>query len=133
MVYCFIWGSALDSSALHLSCLITSIASHITIILIITIKHHQIKHRTLDYRYNSDFDDNVGHWQVVKHPTKQGWTRLLYSCKVKLFPWIPEFIVKFLTSTALKESTSWVKKEYVRMFRGLLLYCCCYISYLVVH
>ena len=20
---------------------------------------------TLDYRYNSDFDDNVGHWQVI--------------------------------------------------------------------
>jgi hypothetical protein len=66
---------------------------------------------TLDYRYNSDFDDNVGHWQVMKHPTKAGWTRLLYSCKVKLFPWIPEFIVRFLTSNALKESTTWVKKE----------------------
>ena len=66
---------------------------------------------TLDYRYNSDFDDNVGHWQVQKHPTKPGWTRLLYSCQVKLFPWIPEFIVRFLTSNALKESTSWVKKE----------------------
>ena len=66
---------------------------------------------TLDYRYNSDFDDNVGHWQVQKHPTKPGWTRLLYSCKVKLFPWIPEFIVRFLTSNALKESTGWVKKE----------------------
>lgn len=66
---------------------------------------------TLDYRYNSDFDDNVGHWQVQKHPTKPGWTRLLYSCRVKLFPWIPEFIVRFLTSNALKESTGWVKKE----------------------
>ena len=66
---------------------------------------------TLDYRYNSDFDDNVGHWQVMKHPTKAGWTRLLYSCKVKLFPWIPEFIVRFLTGNALKESTGWVKKE----------------------
>ena len=40
-----------------------------------------------------------------------GLTRLLYSCKVKLFPWIPEFIVRFLTSNALRESTGWVKKE----------------------
>jgi hypothetical protein len=34
---------------------------------------------TLDYRYNSDFDDNVGHWQVLPHPSKKGWTRILYS------------------------------------------------------
>lgn len=66
---------------------------------------------TLDYTKNSDFDDNVGHWQVMPHPKKHGWTRILYSTKVKLFPWIPEFIVKFLTSKALVESTSWVKRE----------------------
>lgn len=34
---------------------------------------------TLDYRYNSDFDDNVGHWQVMPHPAKKGWSRILYS------------------------------------------------------
>jgi ribosome-associated toxin RatA of RatAB toxin-antitoxin module len=66
---------------------------------------------TLDYRYSSDFDDNVGHWQVVPHPQKAGWTRVLYSTKVKLFKWIPEFIVSFLTGKALVESTSWVKRE----------------------
>lgn len=66
---------------------------------------------TLDYQYNSDFDDNCGHWQVMPHPSKRGWTRVLYSCKIKLFPWIPEFIIKFLTSKALVESTGWVKKE----------------------
>lgn len=66
---------------------------------------------TLDYRYNSDFDDNVGHWQVLPHPSKKGWTRILYSTKVKLFPWIPEFIVNFLTKTALVQSTTWVRKE----------------------
>lgn len=58
----------------------------------------------------SDFDDNVGHWQVMKHPTKAGWSRVLYSCKVKLFPWIPEFVVNFLTKKALTESTGWVKR-----------------------
>jgi hypothetical protein len=31
---------------------------------------------TLDYRYNSDFDDNVGHWQVLPHPTKRYDQRL---------------------------------------------------------
>lgn len=66
---------------------------------------------TLDYTKNSDFDDNVGHWQVMPHPSKRGWTRVLYSTKVKLFSWIPEFVVKFLTSKALTESTSWVKRE----------------------
>ena len=66
---------------------------------------------TLDYKYNSDFDDNVGHWQVMPHPTKKGWSRVLYSTKVKLFNWIPEFVVKFLTTKALTESTSWVKRE----------------------
>jgi len=66
---------------------------------------------TLDYTKNSDFDDNVGHWQVMNHPTKKGWSRVLYSTNVKLFPWIPKIVVNFLTSKALVESTSWVKRE----------------------
>jgi hypothetical protein len=66
---------------------------------------------TLDYQYNSDFDDNTGHWQAMTHPTKPGWTRVLYSTEVKLFSWIPEFVVTFLTKTALIESTVWVKRE----------------------
>jgi ribosome-associated toxin RatA of RatAB toxin-antitoxin module len=76
---------------------------------------HEPKHSTLtwtlDYKKNSDFDDNVGHWQVMKHPVKAGWTRVLYSTRVKLFPWIPGMVVKFLTTKALVESTTWVKKE----------------------
>lgn len=66
---------------------------------------------TLDYKYNSDFDDNCGHWQIMPHPSKAGWSRVLYSTKVKLFPWIPSFVVSFLTSKALTESTTWVKRE----------------------
>lgn len=66
---------------------------------------------TLDYTKNSDFDDNVGHWQVMPHPKKTGWTRILYSTKIKLFPWIPNFVVKFITTKALVESTTWVKRE----------------------
>ena len=30
---------------------------------------------TLDYDRSSDFDDNVGHWQVMRHPSKNGWSR----------------------------------------------------------
>jgi ribosome-associated toxin RatA of RatAB toxin-antitoxin module len=66
---------------------------------------------TLDYRYNSDFDDTTGHWQVMAHPEKEGWSRVLYSTQVKLFPWVPEFVVTFLTKTALVEATTWVRKE----------------------
>ena len=65
---------------------------------------------TLDYDYNSDFDENVGHWQVMEHPTKKGWTRVLYSCQLRLFAWAPDFIVKYLVKTALVESTTWVKR-----------------------
>eukprot|EP01031_Cornospumella_fuschlensis_P029236 gene29236-35291_t len=66
---------------------------------------------TLDYQYSSDFDDSTGHWQVMPHPTKSGWSRVLYSTEVKLLPWIPEFVITFLTKTALVEATTWVKKE----------------------
>ena len=37
--------------------------------------------------------------------------RVLYSCQVKLFSWVPGMVVKFLTKTALLEATQWVKKE----------------------
>lgn len=47
----------------------------------------------------------------MPHPSKKGWTRILYSTKIKLFNWIPEFVIKFLTSKALSESTTWVKRE----------------------
>lgn len=66
---------------------------------------------TLDYSKYSDFDDNTGHWQVVPHPSKPGWSRVLYSTEVKLFKWIPEFVITFLTKTALMEANAWVKKE----------------------
>ena len=66
---------------------------------------------TLDYSKYSDFEDNTGHWQVVPHPTKPGWSRVLYSSEVKLFSWIPEFVITFLTKTALMEANAWVKKE----------------------
>eukprot|EP01041_Mallomonas_annulata_P006182 gene6181-12518_t len=66
---------------------------------------------TLDYKYNSDFDDNVGHWQVMKHPKKKDWSRVLYSTKVQLGAWVPKFVVNVIIKSALTESTTWVKRE----------------------
>lgn len=66
---------------------------------------------TLDYRYSSDFEDNVGHWQVMKHPQKKDWSRVLYSTKVQLGSWVPKFVVNVIIKSALTESTTWVKKE----------------------
>jgi len=65
----------------------------------------------LDYRYSSDFEDSTGHWQVLPHPTKEDWSRVLYSTELQLTPWIPEFVITMLTKTALVESTAWVKLE----------------------
>jgi hypothetical protein len=67
---------------------------------------------TLDYSKSSDFDDNTGFWQVLPHPQKgPDFARVVYSTEVKLFNWVPEFVVTFLTKTALISSTEWVKKE----------------------
>ena len=87
---------------------------------------HEPKYKTLtwtlDYKFNSDFDDNVGHWQVMPHPTKKyvsdnnishlqpitlfvcsnfgrGWSRVLFSTKVKLFAWIPGVSLVYVKST----------------------------------
>ncbi len=72
--------------------------------------------------------------QCVRSSVRSGWSRILYSTQVKLFPWIPEFVVSFLTKTALIEvcrctafaecdtahcaqSTTWVRKEAERVAR----------------
>ena len=69
-------------------------------------------HWTLDYSKSSDFDDNTGFWQCLPHPTRgPECTRVVYSTEVKMFNWIPEFVVTFMTKTALISSTEWVKKE----------------------
>ena len=73
-------------------------------------EHHKTYTWTLDYSKTSDFDDNVGHWQVMQHPVKQGWSRVLYSTDVHLPAWMPGAVVSFLTKTAILESTQWVKQ-----------------------
>mmetsp|Transcript_34152 Transcript_34152/g.34808 ORF Transcript_34152/g.34808 Transcript_34152/m.34808 type:complete len:315 (+) Transcript_34152:60-1004(+) len=74
---------------------------------------------TLDFRHSSDFDDTVGHWQVMPHPSKAGFTRVLYSTELKLPGWVPRMIVSFLTNTALVEATGWVRKESEKDFKKL--------------
>lgn len=56
-------------------------------------------------------DDSVGHWQVMGHPNKSGWSRVLYSTQAKLMPWIPEPVVQFISKKALTEATGWLKRE----------------------
>ncbi len=46
--------------------------------------------------YFSDFDDNVGHWQVVPHPTKPNYSRVLYSAEVKPYS-LPPLLTHSLT------------------------------------
>jgi hypothetical protein len=73
-------------------------------------EHHKTYTWMLDYSKTSDLDDNVGHWQVMQHPAKQGWSRVLYSTDVRLPAWMPGVVVNILTKTAILESTQWVKQ-----------------------
>eukprot|EP00529_Nitzschia_sp_RCC80_P028374 CAMPEP_0113486036 /NCGR_PEP_ID=MMETSP0014_2-20120614/24790_1 /TAXON_ID=2857 /ORGANISM="Nitzschia sp." /LENGTH=270 /DNA_ID=CAMNT_0000379697 /DNA_START=152 /DNA_END=964 /DNA_ORIENTATION=- /assembly_acc=CAM_ASM_000159 len=66
---------------------------------------------TLDYNKSSDFDDVAGHWHLEDHPTKPDCTRVYYACDIKLKGAVPGPVVNFLSKTALKTATSWVKKE----------------------
>lgn len=45
----------------------------------------------------------MGLWQVMPHPEKRDWTRILYSSKIKLLPFIPEFAIRSFTAQALTE------------------------------
>ena len=66
---------------------------------------------TLDYTKKSDLDDSVGFWYVIPHPDyPDAQSRVYYSVEVRLFDWIPKFVVQFLSQKALTEATAWVKK-----------------------
>lgn len=72
----------------------------IYIVFILILLKCDILHPFFDH---PNTDDNVGHWQVMAHPEKKDWTRVLYSCKIKLFPWVPSFAINYLTTKALTE------------------------------
>ena len=66
---------------------------------------------TLDYDKLSDFDDVAGHWHLEDHPTKPGCTRVFYACDIKFKRAVPGPVMNFLTKSALKQATGWVKRE----------------------
>ena len=65
----------------------------------------------LDYDKKSDFDDVSGHWHLEDHPTKPDCTRVFYACDIKLKGSVPGPVVNFVSKSALKAATGWVKKE----------------------
>lgn len=65
----------------------------------------------LDYDKTSDFDDVAGHWHLEDHPTKKDCTRVFYAADVKLKGSVPGPVMNFISKSALKAATGWVKKE----------------------
>ena len=66
---------------------------------------------TLDYNRKSDLDDSCGYWYVIPHPDDPTHkTRVYYSVEVSMFPWVPQFVVDFMSKQALTDATAWVKK-----------------------
>ena len=65
----------------------------------------------LDYDKTSDFDDVSGHWHLEEHPSKPDCTRVFYACDVKLKGAVPGPVVNYISKSALKTATGWVKKE----------------------
>ena len=65
----------------------------------------------LDYDKTSDFDDVSGHWHLECHPTKPNCTRVFYAADIKLKGAVPGPVVNFVSKSALKAATGWVKKE----------------------
>ena len=65
----------------------------------------------LDYDKTSDFDDVSGHWHLEEHPEKPNCTRVFYACDVKLKGAVPGPVVNYISKSALKTATGWVKKE----------------------
>jgi hypothetical protein len=64
----------------------------------------------LDYAEKSDLDDSVGFWYVIPHPDNpEHWTRVYYSVELSVFPWMPQFVVDFLSKKALTDATAWVR------------------------
>ena len=65
----------------------------------------------LDYDKSSDIDDVSGHWHLEDHPTKPKCTRVYYACDLKLKGAVPGPVVNYVSKSALKVATGWVKKE----------------------
>jgi len=65
----------------------------------------------LDYDKTNDFDDVAGHWHVEDHPKKAGACRVFYACDVAFKQSLPKPVMSFVSKSALKQATGWVKRE----------------------
>jgi hypothetical protein len=72
----------------------------------------------LDYEKASDFIDVAGHWHLEDHPNKPQCTRVFYACDIKLSGGMPKPVVNFISKSALKTATGWVKKESEKDLEG---------------
>lgn len=66
---------------------------------------------TLDYDKTSDFYDVSGHWHLEEHPDDPNWTRVFYACDILLKGTVPKPVLNYLSQSALRTATGWVKKE----------------------
>ena len=67
---------------------------------------------SLDYDKTSDIDDVAGHWHVTSHPVKGNTcSRVYYACDIQMKGHVPKPIFNYISKAALKQATSWVKRE----------------------
>lgn len=64
---------------------------------------------TLDYKKTSDFHDVAGHWHVLDLGKRK--SRVFYACDVQMGGPVPTPLLNYIGKQALKQATSWVKRE----------------------
>jgi hypothetical protein len=64
---------------------------------------------SLDYDKTSDFEDVAGHWHVEQRNPQI--TRVYYACDIQMKGHVPKPVLNYISKAALKQATSWVKKE----------------------
>ncbi|CAM9689553.1 unnamed protein product [Scytosiphon promiscuus] len=76
---------------------------------------------TLDYTKKSTLDDSVGFWHVAKHPAQDkqdDWSRVYYSVQLRIPSWIPGIVIGYLNKKAIREATTWVKRESEQKYKA---------------
>ena len=57
-------------------------------------------------------EDVSGHWHVTEHPQKgPSHSRVYYACDIIMKGHVPKPIFNYISKAALKQATSWVKRE----------------------
>eukprot|EP00612_Vaucheria_litorea_P007026 CAMPEP_0171474022 /NCGR_PEP_ID=MMETSP0946-20130122/2187_1 /TAXON_ID=109269 /ORGANISM="Vaucheria litorea, Strain CCMP2940" /LENGTH=317 /DNA_ID=CAMNT_0012003893 /DNA_START=15 /DNA_END=968 /DNA_ORIENTATION=- len=78
---------------------------------------------TLDYSRKSTLDDSVGYWYVEGAPGRSQeeageWSRVYYSCMLRVPKWVPGIVVSFLEKKAVSEANVWLKREAEAKFKN---------------